>query len=121
MTSPKDLKIGDKIRPCIDEAIRLYDKLLVVLSKRSINSTWVEKEVETAFEEERRRKTTVLFPIRLDNTVMQSEQAWAADIRRRRHIGDFRHWKDDDSHKESFDRLLHDLKAEAARAVGAKR
>ncbi len=82
--APEDLKIGDRFRGRIDEAIRLYDKLLVVLSENSIASAWVEKEVETAFEEERRRNATVLFPVRLDDAVMETGQAWAADIRRAR-------------------------------------
>jgi hypothetical protein len=51
--APEDMRIGDKIRPIIDQSIRVNDKLLVVLSEHSINSAWVEKEVETAFEEER--------------------------------------------------------------------
>ena len=106
----EDLKIGDKIRPAIDDAIRLRDKLLIVLSEQSISSAWVEKEVETAFEEERRRDTLILFPIRIDDAVMSTTQAWAADIRRTRHIGDFRSWKDHDAYKESFDCLLRDLK-----------
>ncbi len=109
--APEDMKIGDKIRQRLDEAIRHYDKLLLLLSENSVESTWVEKEVETAFEEERRRKRTVLFPVRLDDSVMQTGTAWAADIRRTRHIGDFRAWKDHDAYSKSFDRLLRDLKA----------
>ena len=111
--APEDLKIGARTRPAIDEAIRIRDKLLLILSKRSIESDWVEKEVETAFEEESRRKRTVLFPIRLDNTVMETDEAWAADIRRTRNIGDFRHWKDHDTYQKAFDRLIRDLKQEA--------
>ena len=111
--APEDLKIGARTRPAIDEAIRVRDKLLLILSERSIESDWVEKEVETAFEEERRRKRTVLFPIRLDNTVMDTSEAWAADIRRTRTIGDFRHWKDHDAYQKAFDRLIRDLKQEA--------
>ena len=65
--APEDMKIGDKIRDRIDQSIRIHDKLLLVLSENSINSAWVEKEVETAFEEERKRKKTVLFPLRLDS------------------------------------------------------
>jgi TIR domain-containing protein/pentapeptide repeat protein len=61
----EDLKIGEKFRPRIDEAIRRHDKLLLVLSQHSVRSVWVEKEVETAFEKERRYKKLVLFPIRL--------------------------------------------------------
>src|SRR6266481_2327241 len=48
----EDLKIGDKFRQRIDDAIRLHDKLLLVLSETSVRSTWVESEVETAFEKE---------------------------------------------------------------------
>ena len=108
----EDMKTGDKIRPRIDEAIRHYDKLLLLLSANSVESTWVEKEVETAFEEESRRKRAVLFPVRLDDSVMQTGMAWAADIRRTRHIGDFRTWKDRDAYRKAFGRLLRDLKAE---------
>jgi hypothetical protein len=109
--APEDLKIGDKLRPAFDEAIRVHDKLMVLLSENSVGSPWVEKEVETAFEKERQQKRTVLFPIRLDEAVMETDQAWAADIRRTRHIGDFRDWKNHDSYKRAFDRLLRDLKA----------
>jgi uncharacterized protein YjbI with pentapeptide repeats len=109
--APEDLKIGDRLRPAFDEAIRVHDKLMVLLSKSSVSSPWVEKEVETAFEKERREKRTVLFPIRLDDAVMETGEAWAADIRRTRHIGDFRDWKNHDSYKKAFERLLRDLKA----------
>jgi len=110
--APDDMRIGDRIRPTLDWAIRSYDKLLLVLSEHSIDSDWVEKEVETAFEEERKRKTTILFPIRLDSAVMETDQAWVADIRRTRHIGDFTNWKDHDAYQKAFERLLRDLKAE---------
>jgi uncharacterized protein YjbI with pentapeptide repeats len=111
--APEDLKIGDKFRARIDEAIRVHDKLLLVLSEGSVKSAWVEKEVETAFEKERRQDNKpVLFPIRLDDAVMKTDQAWAADIRRTRHIGDFTHWKDHDAYQQAFQRLLRDLKAE---------
>jgi TIR domain/Pentapeptide repeats (8 copies) len=110
--APEDLKIGDKIRDCIDESIKLRDKLLLILSEHSITSDWVEQEVESALEEERQRGRTILFPIRLDDAVMESNKAWAALIRRTRHIGDFTRWKDHDSYQKAFDRLLRDLKAE---------
>ncbi|MBI4797335.1 MAG: toll/interleukin-1 receptor domain-containing protein [Desulfarculus sp.] len=116
--APHDMKTGDKIRERIDESIRVYDKLLLVLSGNSIFSNWVEKEVETAFEEEQptRKNRTVLFPIRLDDEVMGTDKAWAADIRRTRHIGDFRQWQQHSEYKKAFDRLLRDLKASAQAA-----
>jgi hypothetical protein len=113
--APEDLKIGEKFRVRIDESIRLYDKLLLVLSENSVASQWVEKEVETAFEKEEEQKKIVLFPVRLDDAVLEIKTGWAADVRRSRHIGDFSDWKNHDSYKKAFDRLMRDLKAEASR------
>jgi uncharacterized protein YjbI with pentapeptide repeats len=110
--APDNLKIGDKFRVRIDEAIRVYDKLLIVLSEHSVQSDWVEKEVETAFEKERQQKRSVLFPIRLDDAVMDAQVGWAADIHRSRHIGDFCKWKNQDDYTKAFERLLRDLKSE---------
>jgi hypothetical protein len=42
----------------------------VILSSHSIGSACGEEEVTTAFEEERKRGKTVLFPVRLDGAVM---------------------------------------------------
>jgi len=67
------MKIGDRLRPRIDETIRVYDKLLLVLSKTSVASQWVEQEVETALARERQQGTTILFPVRIDDTVMAIE------------------------------------------------
>lgn len=108
--APEDIKTGDKIRQRIDKAIRFHEKLLLILSKNSIQSDWVEKEVETAFEEEGRRNKLVLFPVRLDNSVMETDQAWAADIRRTRQIGNFRDAKNHDEYQIALEKLLRDLK-----------
>jgi uncharacterized protein YjbI with pentapeptide repeats len=110
--APEDIKIGDKFRTRIDESIRVYDKLLLVLSENSVSSQWVEKEVETAMEREGEQHKTMLFPVRLDNSVNEIKVGWPADIRRTRHIGDFTRWKEHDSYQKAFDRLLRDLKAE---------
>jgi TIR domain-containing protein/pentapeptide repeat protein len=106
-----DMRIGDEIRPRIDESIRRHDKLLLVLSESSITSTWVKKEVETTFEKEAQQHKPVLFPIRLDDSVMHTQEAWAADIRRMRHIGDFRLWKRHGEYQKALKRLLRDLQA----------
>jgi len=101
------------LRDRIDESIRLHDKLLIVLSQASIASPWVRREVEAAFEREDRQKSIVLFPVRVDDAVMETNEAWAADIRRTRQIGDFTQWKDHDSYQKAFARLVRDLTAES--------
>src|SRR6266446_10269977 len=105
------MKIGDRLRPRSDETIRVYDKLLLILSRRSIASQWVEQEVETALARERQQGTTILFPVRIDNTVMTLETGRPALIRNTRNIGDFRRWKTHGVYQKAFDRLLRDLKA----------
>jgi hypothetical protein len=107
--APHDMPWGGKIREEIDVAIRLRDKLLLILSEHSLGSDWVEDEVEKAFDEERKRKQTVLFPIQIDDAVMDTEKAWARTLRLQRNIGYFPNWRDHNSYKTSFDRLMRDL------------
>ena len=109
--APEDLKIGEVMLSGIDKGIQLHDKLLVVLSEHSVTSKWVEHEVEAALYEESQpeRKTQVLFPIRLDDTVMDTKGNWAYRIRQR-HIGNFTQWQDYTTYQKAFHRLLRDLK-----------
>ena len=109
--APEDLPIGAKIRVGIDQAIRKHDKLLLVLSEHSVKSQWVEQEVETALEQERQRDELVLFPVRLDDAVMESGDGWTRLIKNTRNIGNFTDWKDYDSYQKGFERLVRDLKA----------
>jgi serine/threonine protein kinase len=108
--APHDLAIGAKIWDAIDQEIRLRDKLLLVLSKASIASEWVEDEVNKAYAEERSRKEVVLFPIRIDNTVISTDEPWAVKLRER-NIGDFRQWRRPGGYQKGLERLLRDLKA----------
>lgn len=105
----ENLKIGDNFRQHIDEAIGHYDKLLLVLSKTSVCSYWVELEVEAALERERTAGQPVIFPIRLDDAVLNANHAWVANIRRNRHIGNFSRWREQGFYHNALQRLLRDL------------
>lgn len=107
--APEDMAIGDRIRKTIYAAIGRLDKLLIILSRNSIASEWVEGEIERAFERERRQNETILFPIRLDDDVMETDEAWAGDVRRTRHIGDFTRWNEAEAYARALLRLLRDL------------
>jgi hypothetical protein len=108
--APEDLKIGDEFQKKIEESILRYDKLLLVISKNSIKSSWVEWEVKRALKRENRQGRTVLFPIRLDNSINQVPFDWAAKVRKRQ-IGDFRRWQEIYGFRSSFERLLSHLAA----------
>jgi hypothetical protein len=107
--APHDLPIGAKTWDAIDAAIKLRDKLLLILSKNAIESGWVEDEVQKAFAEERDRKELVLFPVRIDDAVMETPEPWARKLHDQRNIGDFRRWKDHDTYKQSLGRVMRDL------------
>lgn len=110
--APEDMKTGDKIRDTIYAAIKVRDKLLVILSKDSINSEWLEEEVEKALAEEQKLGKRILFPIRIDDSVMETDKAFVQKIKNNTHIGDFTKWKEPEEYKKVFDRLLRDLKVD---------
>src|SRR5271157_5878296 len=45
--APHDVKAGEKLHEQIDQAIRLHDKLLLILSEHSMNSEWVRRKFST--------------------------------------------------------------------------
>ena len=124
--APHDIQGGKLVQEQIDEAIRLYDKLLLILSESSINSDWVRTEIIEARTRERQEKRRKLFPIRLlDFNRLEGWKLFddkgenvAFEIRRF-FIPDFSLWKTDhDNYKQELSKLLRALKAEgAARAV----
>jgi hypothetical protein len=110
--APEDMKIAAPIRNSINDAIDSQEKLLLILSKSSVRSQWVEFEVEKAFEKERKKESYVLFPIRIDDEVFESNTGWANHLKNVRNIGDFKNWDDDKKYQRSFKRLLEALKSE---------
>lgn len=124
--SPEDMAGGKKLHEEIETQIRVYDKLLVILSEHSLESEWVKTELRKAFKAEResgqagRPKQRKLFPVRL--TDMERIKAWSCfdadsglDLgveMREYFIPDFSHWKEHDQFEASFARLLKDLQAE---------
>ena len=108
--APHDMRTGDRIKDTIDEQIRFHEKLLLILSDSSVSSAWVAHEVDMALKEEQESNRLLLFPIRLDDAVISTTDQWAHDIKRTRHITNFSNWKDYDSYKTAFDRILQDLK-----------
>lgn len=107
--APHDLQPGTPILRGLEEAIHLQDKFLLILSEHAVKSRWIEREVDAALHQEIERGKDVLFPIRLDNAVLESNAGWARRLRHR-HIGDFTNWMDPRIYQQIFDRLLQDLK-----------
>ncbi len=123
--APHDIQAGKKIHEQIDEAIRLYDRLLLILSEHSMNSEWVKTEIAYARQKELNEGRRVLFPISL--VPFDKIRDWkcfdadsgkdsAREIREY-FIPDFSSWRDHDSYQEAFDHLVRDLKADENKAT----
>ncbi len=116
-----DIRGGRKIHEQIDEAIRLHDKLLLILSEHSMASDWVKEELARARRREAKEGKRVLFPVRLvEFEKLEAWECFDADTRkdtareiREYFIPDFSHWKDHDSYQKAFTKLVADLKAES--------
>ena len=115
--APHDLQGGKKLHEQVVDAIRRYDRLLLILSKSSMESEWVRNEIAHARDRERKEQRRVLFPIRLVDfdhiTAWQS--AHALEISEY-FIPDFNNWKEHDPYQTAFERLVKDLKAEEHRS-----
>ena len=122
--APHDVQGGRKLHEQIDEAIRLHDKLLLILSPHSMESEWVKTEIAKARKRELRDQRRILFPIRLAPfETLRDWECFDADTGkdsareiREYFIPDFSNWKDHDSYQEAFQRLIGDLKASDAKA-----
>ena len=107
--APEEMKMGDESRQRVNQQIRIHEKLLIVLSAFSIESAWIQQEVEAALEEERARNRSILFPIRLDNSSLDGEKKWLRNLQKTHPIYDFSSWDNWESYYEQFFLLLNDL------------
>ena len=62
------IPIGDYFESKIEKAIRKSDFVLLILSRNSIQSDWVKKEVITAQYYEKKMERTLLLPARIDDS-----------------------------------------------------
>jgi hypothetical protein len=126
--APHDVKSGRKLHEQIDHAIRVHERLLLILSPSSMNSEWVKTEIAKARKREIEEKKQVLFPIRLvDFDVIKKWECFDADTGkdsareiREYFIPNFSNWTNPASYERALERLLKDLRGEETKGVGAQ-
>jgi hypothetical protein len=116
--APEEMKMGDESRQRVNQQIRIHEKLLIVLSEFSIESAWIQQEVQAALEEERVRNRLVLFPIRIDGSSLEGEKEWLVSLQKTHHIYDFSAWNNWEAYYEQFFILLNDLETNATVDMG---
>lgn len=115
----EDAPWGSTLRKEIAKGIRLYDKLVVICSRKSLDVQPVIREIERALRKERTLKGTggdssVLFPIQIDDFISDGWQhAQRAEVLEKR-IGDFRNWQQPEAYQAAFSQLLKNLNAPPA-------
>lgn len=105
--APHDIQGGKKLNEQIDEAIRVHDKLLLILSPNSIHSKWVKTEIAKARKRETQEKKRVLFPLALiPYDALRDWEYFDADIGkdsareiREYFIPDFSNWASHEAYK----------------------
>jgi hypothetical protein len=123
--APHDIQGGKKVHEQIDEAIRRYERLLLILSQSSMSSKWVKTEIRNARKRELAEKKRVLFPVRLASyEVLRDWKVFDADEGedlateiREYYIPDFSEWKSHDPYQREFEKLLRDLRTEGAKSA----
>lgn len=115
--APHDIRSGKKIHEEIDEAIRIYDRLLLILSPASMESEWVKTEISKARKREIKEEKRILFPIRLCSfEALRDWECFDSDAGkdsareiREYFIPDFSNWKDNVAYQKEFGKLLKAL------------
>jgi len=118
---------GDQIHRAVDEAVRLWDKVLLCCSAASLESWWVDKEVQKALMKEeqlwkeRGKETLAIIPLNLDGHFFSPEwrarKDWKEQHLTTRLAADFTGWER--AHKKFEAQLGRVVKA--LRADGAMR
>ena len=106
-----------KVHEQIDDAIHVYDKLLLVLSPHSMQSPWVERGIRRARKREVAEQRRLLFPVSLvDFEAIKAWECFDADTAkdlateiREYYIPDFTAWEEHDAFETAVGRLLRDL------------
>ena len=108
---------GDDLFDVVDRGIKMWDKVILLCSKASLTSWWVDNELEAAFNKEqqlmekREKKVTALIPLDLDGYLFNDEcrNSKAKQIKSR-FVGDFTGWESDNAIFETgFDKLIKAL------------
>lgn len=103
----KEFIPGEKITDKISQGIQSCEKFILICSKNSLSSWWVDLELDQALLKESKAKGNFLIPISLDDAIFDPKFAYHKRLTLlSRHIGDFTNWDNAEDFEKSFSLLL---------------
>lgn len=98
----QNILVGDSIPEKIAQGLAESDFFLIVISKNSVSSAWVKKELNGAIVHEIERRKVTILPIKLDDAAMP-------DTINDKLYADFSH-----SYEDGLEKLIRSIKAREA-------
>lgn len=109
---------GEDILDQVERGIQLWDKVLLCCSEASLNSPWVDREIDKALQKEERlwrereRKILTIIPLNLDGYLFDWRSGKASTLTSRL-VADFTGWEQDYAKFEAkFGDLVKALRAD---------
>jgi hypothetical protein len=102
----QNMLVGDSIPEKIAQGLAESDFFLIVVSKNSVSSPWVKRELNSAIVHEIERRKVTILPIKLDDAAMP-------DTINDKLYADFSH-----SYEDGLEKLIRSIKAREVVTVG---
>jgi len=80
--APEHGEWGGDLQLQIDREISSRDRILLICSEVSLTKDWVQYEIERGIEQEKKRKTQVIFPIMIDGAFLDWRSPHATRLRK---------------------------------------
>ena len=114
----KQILIGDSAHRAVDEEVRQWDKVLLCCSKSSLNSWWVDKEIqkglvkEEGLWKERGTEALAVIPLNLDDFLFDPElEDWKKQHLASRFAVNFVGWDNDPAlFDRGLEKVIHALR-----------
>ncbi len=111
-----ELLPGDDLLEGIDRGIRRQAKLLLCCSNASLESWWVDKEIEKGLQKEEEiwnldhKRECCVIPLDLDGFIFGGWKSGKASLIRSRYIADFTRWRATDAFEKQLSKLERALR-----------
>jgi TIR domain-containing protein len=116
---------GDDIYDMVDQGINQWDKILLCCSQNSLNSPWVDRELDKALQKEeklwheRGRKVFAIIPLDLDGFLFEWNSGKSSMLKSRL-AADFKGWQNDSAKFEGqLNKIVRSLRTDEGARVKA--